>query len=303
MINRENYEIYALDYLEGNLNNDLKKQFEEFLKQNPDIAQEIFNIDLTPVKQDTSIEFKDKNSLKKSSVPGLSYFDELCIAELEGISTKQQKQELKHLISTDKEKEKIFIEYQLTKVPLVNAFYPYKDKLRKSAFSDSLYKVTRIAAIILIFFSLLTLTKYPKQLSPMAIKSTPGIIMQTATGAASPTFDFVNRQPVIVQKAHLKTATEQYKKQEIKITQQETDTFESPFIQPRTITINWQADTALIFDYPVNTINSSQEDILNLLTEKALETFKNQTTKRGIIISKDEFRVKINDKTYGICWR
>jgi hypothetical protein len=40
-ITRENYEPYFLDYLEGNLDENLVDDFMEFLQQNPDLKNEL----------------------------------------------------------------------------------------------------------------------------------------------------------------------------------------------------------------------------------------------------------------------
>ena len=40
MINRDNYEAYLLDYLEGNLEESAVNEFIEFLKQNPRLQED-----------------------------------------------------------------------------------------------------------------------------------------------------------------------------------------------------------------------------------------------------------------------
>ena len=52
-ITRDNYELFAVDYIEGNLPMDTLIQFEVFLSNNPDISEELkalpeFDLDTEP---------------------------------------------------------------------------------------------------------------------------------------------------------------------------------------------------------------------------------------------------------------
>ncbi len=65
MINKDNYEAYFLDFLEGNLSEKDKKELELFLKENPKLGEELKAYDnslfLIP---DMEISFKEKESLR-----------------------------------------------------------------------------------------------------------------------------------------------------------------------------------------------------------------------------------------------
>jgi len=65
MINKDNYEAYFLDHLEGNLSEEGKKELELFLKENPKLGEELKAYDnslfLIP---DIEISFKEKESLR-----------------------------------------------------------------------------------------------------------------------------------------------------------------------------------------------------------------------------------------------
>lgn len=65
MINKDNYEAYFLDHLEGNLSEKDKKELEVFLKENPKLEEELKAYDnslfLIP---DMEISFKEKESLR-----------------------------------------------------------------------------------------------------------------------------------------------------------------------------------------------------------------------------------------------
>lgn len=70
MINRDNYESYALDYLEGNLPASDRAAFERFLEQHSDIAaaMESLTQEMPVVEADTSIRFDRKEVLKRRPI-------------------------------------------------------------------------------------------------------------------------------------------------------------------------------------------------------------------------------------------
>ncbi|MFA6199853.1 MAG: hypothetical protein WC679_05550 [Bacteroidales bacterium] len=65
MINKDNYEAYFLDHIEGNLSEEGEKKLEVFLKENPKLEEELKAYDnslfLIP---DMEISFKEKESLR-----------------------------------------------------------------------------------------------------------------------------------------------------------------------------------------------------------------------------------------------
>lgn len=100
-INRNNYEVYFIDYIDGNLSCTQAKELQAFLEQNPDLAAELHGIEsahLVPV--DTP--YSKSELLKKDSQLGVeSRLDYLCIAKVEGDITELEDKELKHLLETD----------------------------------------------------------------------------------------------------------------------------------------------------------------------------------------------------------
>lgn len=61
-----NYEIYALDYLEGNMEPEAKAAFEEFLNENPLIEKEIRELQIFHASPDTNETYAQKDKLMKS---------------------------------------------------------------------------------------------------------------------------------------------------------------------------------------------------------------------------------------------
>ncbi len=68
IINKFNYEAYALDYLEGKLSEEMTREMESFLKIYPDIEAELLAIaNFEPLQPDLNIVFESKVALLKTS--------------------------------------------------------------------------------------------------------------------------------------------------------------------------------------------------------------------------------------------
>lgn len=62
-ITRENYEEYALDWMEGTLREPRSSEMHRFLAQNPDIADVLSGIDLSPIAPNMAVEYAHKDRL------------------------------------------------------------------------------------------------------------------------------------------------------------------------------------------------------------------------------------------------
>lgn len=142
LIDRSNYEIWLIDWLDGNLSNLQVEELELFLKRNPDIREEIEEISLVSLKPLTN-RFPNKDSLKKSSANLLaSQFEYLCIAYLENDLVANQHAELQEIIAMDPNKKREFELIQKTKLSPLNSGYPHKKRLMKRT---SVYKMVRFS--------------------------------------------------------------------------------------------------------------------------------------------------------------
>ena len=66
MINLKNYEEFALDYLEGNLPSEQRRDFEAFLKTEPEIEAEVLAMtEILTASADESIIYENKERLLK----------------------------------------------------------------------------------------------------------------------------------------------------------------------------------------------------------------------------------------------
>jgi hypothetical protein len=153
---RENYEIYVIDFLEEKLTEEDHNLFIEFLKGNTDIYEEvksIRNIHLHPV--DT--HFPGKNNLKKT-IRTSEYnddFENFCIASLEGDLETDEKLNFESWLSKNPDKS---FEYESFRKVYLNAdmnivFSP-KSRLKKLSIVQKRIRLVSIlsAAAVTIFF-------------------------------------------------------------------------------------------------------------------------------------------------------
>jgi len=86
-INRQNFETYFIDYLDGGLDPGQVAELLSFLEKNPDLERELKEFENIQIKPGKNI-FPGKEGLKKtiSDIPVIneSNFEEYCIAKIEG---------------------------------------------------------------------------------------------------------------------------------------------------------------------------------------------------------------------------
>lgn len=73
-INRENYESFFIDYLDGRMSPDQVVELMSFLKENPDLEAELKQFEEIKIKPG-NIKFKEKNILKRSFMINDANFD------------------------------------------------------------------------------------------------------------------------------------------------------------------------------------------------------------------------------------
>lgn len=165
-INKNNYEAYFIDYLEGNLDKRFVDDFIEFLQQNPDLNEELSLLGTVSVEPE-NIFFNKKENLFKQKLDSEKEFENTVIADLEGDISNLDKQEFENYITEHPEKEREVILFGKTKLePDKTILFDKKRKL----YHNSKQKVfliwsARIAAILIIAFAFFTLIdKQPNEL-------------------------------------------------------------------------------------------------------------------------------------------
>ena len=137
---RSNYEIWFIDWLDGNLSRNQVEDLEAFLEKNPDLKEE-FN-DLAAINiEPPAIFFSGKKDLKKSPADySEPQFEQLCIANLENDITSGQKSELEGIIDTNETRRKIFELYQILKLKPSAIEFSRKNIIKKSTADQKIIK-------------------------------------------------------------------------------------------------------------------------------------------------------------------
>ncbi|MFP4041855.1 MAG: hypothetical protein ACLFT6_03740 [Bacteroidales bacterium] len=166
-INRNNYEIYFIDYLDGTINHQDKEELMTFLRENPDLKSELellSNEDIG-LSQNKQITFPHKiNLFKKAQLKNEehSHIDELCIAKLEGDLKDNEEKEFDRLITSNKNTAETYKLYQKTKIKADKSIvFPNKNNLKrhKTVFLNHRIKqALAYAAGILLLVALITNT-------------------------------------------------------------------------------------------------------------------------------------------------
>jgi len=133
-INRHNYEEYLMDYLDGSLTPQDNAIVMLFLKKNPDIRDEVEGLSEVHVGESDAV-FNYKTELKRSTILNDShatYFEELCIADIEGDLNEEEHEELVKLLHESPSKHKEYHLFEKTKVSIDDqVVFPYKLHLKQ----------------------------------------------------------------------------------------------------------------------------------------------------------------------------
>ena len=154
MITRENYEIFFVDYLDGNLSADLQKEVKAFLISNPDLQLELNAINNFTVTQ-TSDNYDAKSELYKTDLDQADIFNQVAISIIEHDASPTQATEFEQYINTYPAKKADYERFKkVSKLPAPTISYPYKTKLYKRAIPLIWWqRAASIAAIFLLIIS------------------------------------------------------------------------------------------------------------------------------------------------------
>lgn len=133
-INRDNYEAYFLDFIEGRLSPEQEEVLHRFLKFNPDLEAELASFQLHEIDA-THVPFPGKDSLKKEPpADGITVneanFDMFCIAWLERDLSEAQRKSFETYLAEHPEKEKELQAFKATFLEPVQIEYPHKSRLK-----------------------------------------------------------------------------------------------------------------------------------------------------------------------------
>jgi hypothetical protein len=162
LIDRSNYELWLIDWIDGNLNNQQIEELLAFLNCNPDIQEEFEELTSVILKP-LETKFLKKESLKKSFRElSESQFEYLSIAFLENDISPDQRSELEEIIEKDPEKLRIFDLIQKTKLIAPDILYSHKHQLirqplRQKVIRWSLIGLSAAATIAIVILSFLAI--------------------------------------------------------------------------------------------------------------------------------------------------
>jgi len=150
-ITRENYEIWFLDYLEGNLDQERKSEVHRFMIQNPDLAEE-FEALSPALQQDFSVYFPEKDALKRESFDDSEYFETAAIAAMEGDLSEEERGQFENWLKKNPDKRSFLSDLSATKLyPDLREKFPGKDGLKRRNFGIILWtRIVPLAAAILL---------------------------------------------------------------------------------------------------------------------------------------------------------
>ena len=181
-IDKSNYEIWLIDWLDGNLSDLQVEELRFFLNENPALSDEFDGMSVVSLKP-SERSFPHKDRLKKSTADlSGSQFEYHCVAHLENDLSSDQQTELMESIDQDPEKKRTFELIQKIRLEPVDITYKYKSNLIRKT---PLQKVIRLSVIGLsaaatIALLILTYLKVPGNL-PEEINATSQNIVIDST--------------------------------------------------------------------------------------------------------------------------
>ena len=156
MITIENYEIYYLDYLDGNLSEELSEALRLFLMHHPDLVIEETDVRLNPEE----IDYANKAELKvwdEDEVITLNNVELFTIAAEEKLLSTTKQIELSRFTQEHSALQNELSYYTLTKLqPNLNWVYTDKNKLKRKN-TIALWPWFSAAAVVILLFSITSL--------------------------------------------------------------------------------------------------------------------------------------------------
>ena len=159
-INRENYEMYFLDYHEGRLDPGQVAGLLIFLEAHPELKEEFEDFENILVAPDLSISYTEKNSLKKNKVNGsglinASNYETYFIADTEKQLTLKEQQWLAGFLESNPELAKTHKLYLNTRLqPDLLIEYPKKAGLKRTVLNTRrfyYYAISAAASFAMLF--------------------------------------------------------------------------------------------------------------------------------------------------------
>ena len=160
-INKHNYEVFFLDYIEGKLDDSYLNEFEKFLDENPSLKEELQDFEIIKLKPE-KIKFNKKDNLIKETQSKhfeISNFEYLCVGDLEDDLNEDEKLELQEILDSNSKYKGEYKQLKNTKLlPDLNISYPYKKQLERRDIPFYIKAGTSVAAAAVAIVLLLNQT-------------------------------------------------------------------------------------------------------------------------------------------------
>lgn len=150
-ITRNNYETFFLDYLEGNLDENLVDDFLEFLRENPDLKEELSMMNTAPVVP-KSAALANKEKLYKEKYDAEEIFNEAAVALIEGDLSATEKAEFDAYLLKHPEKQREVQRFQQTRLqPDESLVFDHKNRLYRRTPGRTVFLwSSRVAAVLVL---------------------------------------------------------------------------------------------------------------------------------------------------------
>ena len=190
-IDRSNYEIWLIDWFDGNLNEFQIDQLRHFLTGNPDLKKESDELTMFRLNP-AGKSFSHKDQLKKTLEDlSLSQFEYLSIAYFENDLSAEEKTELLESIEYDQEKKISFELIQKLRLSPGNLSYKRKKRLLKRTLAQNAIRWSMIglSAAAIITLVIITPVSKPHELKIDSNKTAQSVsvesaVLKRATGIA-----------------------------------------------------------------------------------------------------------------------
>ncbi len=158
---RSNYELWFIDWLDGNLSDPQAEELRVFLNENPDLRDEIDGIALVNLKPGEN-SFPGKEILRKTSGSiSRGQFEHLCISYLENDINPEQRSELLEIINHDDNKKREFELTMKVKLKPPQDGYVWKKRIKKLTAGQKIIRLSvaglsaaaAVAVVIAIYLS------------------------------------------------------------------------------------------------------------------------------------------------------
>jgi hypothetical protein len=224
-INRNNYEVYMIDYLDGKLDALEVSELLLFVEQHPDIKKEFDLLNEVAVVPVIKEEYIDKNALKKPSFTEIrSHYQEQLVANLEGDLSIYEQYELERSFAVYPQLKAEAELYTKTKFqPDLSVVFPQKKQLKRRGVVISLNVryAWRVAAVFIAFALIVFLTRVPQQY----LENGAGISSEQLLSAS-------NETPKTTTASTQKGGSGQHKATPTPLTTQSFNTPSNAFVEP-----------------------------------------------------------------------